>query len=72
MVYLRNNSIFAHGLGPVSIEDFMKFRTFVIGLFREFCRIEKINFEGYSKDIEWLNPLRSKNYMRMGAEEAWQ
>ena len=29
MVFLRNNSIFAHGLGPVKKEDFEKFRKFV-------------------------------------------
>lgn len=72
MVYLRNNSIFAHGLGPVSKEDFGKFRTFVIGIFRDFCQIESIDFDQYVKDIEWLNPLHSKNYVRMEDSESWQ
>lgn len=72
MVYLRNNSIFAHGLGPVSESDFQKFRAFVIDIFREFCVIEEIDFDSYSRDIEWLNPVRSKNYVRMEASESWQ
>ena len=72
MVYLRNNSIFAHGLGPVSEEDFMKFRAFVIDIFKEFCAIEGIDFESYSRDIEWMNPIHSQNYVRMEAAETWQ
>lgn len=72
MVYLRNNSIFAHGLGPVVETDFNKFRIFVLDIFREFCVIEGVDFEGYSRSIEWLNPVHSKNYMRMGAADLWQ
>ena len=72
MVYLRNNSIFAHGLGPVSAEDFLKFRGFVIDIFKEFCQIEEIDFDSYSKDIEWLNPIASKNYMRLETSGKWQ
>lgn len=66
MVFLRNNSIFAHGLGPVSKDDFMKFRKFIMDLFIEFCMVEKIDFDSYIQDIQWLNPLDSKNYVRMG------
>lgn len=66
MVFLRNNSIFAHGLGSVSKDDFMKFRKFVMDLFIEFCMVEKIDFDSYIQDIQWLNPLASKNYVRMG------
>lgn len=72
MVFLRNNSIFAHGLGPVSGNDFMKFRAFVIDIFKEFCEIEDIDFERYSADITWLNPIHSQNYVRMEASESWQ
>ena len=72
MVFLRNNSIFAHGLGPVSERDFMKFRAFVLELFREFCVIEGIDFEDYAGNIEWLNPLHSQNYVRMEAVESCQ
>lgn len=72
MVFLRNNSIFAHGLGPVSERDFMKFRAFVLELFREFCVIEGIDFEDYAGNIEWLNPLHSPNYVRMEAVESCQ
>lgn len=72
MVYLRNNSIFAHGLGPVPEEDFMKFRAFVIDIFKEFCVIEGIDFDSYSRDVTWLNPIHSRNYVRMEAAETWQ
>ena len=64
MVYLRNNSIFAHGLGPVSHKDFFRFRTFVFDMFRSFCNIEKIDFEEYEHYIEWINPMHSVNYAR--------
>ena len=72
MVFLRNNSIFAHGLGPVSEMDFMKFRSFVLDIFKEFCGIENIDFDTYSREIEWLNPIHSENYVRMEASQAWQ
>ena len=72
MVYLRNNSIFAHGLGAVAVEDFQKFRSFVIDMFREFCEIEQIDFEEYTKAMEWLNPIHSQNYVRIGEDEEWQ
>ena len=38
----------------------MKFRAFVIDIFKEFCEIEGIDFESYSRDIEWLNPIHSQ------------
>lgn len=72
MVYLRNNSIFAHGLGPVAVEDFTKFRDFVEEMFREFCQIEQIDFESYVRDMEWQNPMRSQNYIRVGDDARWQ
>ncbi len=62
MVFLRNNSIFAHGLGPVGYKDYIKFKTFVLELFQEFCRIERIDYQNYKNDIEWLNPMDSQNY----------
>lgn len=62
MVFLRNNSIFAHGLGPVSREDFTKFMTFVIQLFKELCQIEEIDFDEYSKIFSLINPVESKYY----------
>lgn len=43
-IYLRNNSIFAHGLGPVSKGDYEKFRDFIKDLFIQFCAIENVNF----------------------------
>ena len=65
MVFLRNNSIFAHGLGPVSQNDFLKFKGFVEEMFIEFCAIEKIEFEKYLEKVSWVNPLNSKNYTGM-------
>ena len=71
-VSLRNNSIFAHGFGPVSEADFVRFRSFVIDIFKEFCEIEDIDFHVYSREIEWLNPIHSKNYVRVEAMGTWQ
>lgn len=65
-VYLRNNSIFAHGLGPVSESDYEKFRRLVEETFRRFCEIEGIDYEiEYRKSI-WINPMDSSNYMKTG------
>ena len=63
-VYLRNNSIFAHGLGPVSYSDFQKFKEFVLDMFRIFCQIEKIDYESYRQDMVWLNPMDSRYYAK--------
>lgn len=62
MVYLRNNSIFAHGLGPVSKDDFSKFKEFVKERFYILCMIEKISFKQYLADVKLINPTDSKNY----------
>lgn len=64
MVYLRNNSIFAHGLGPVSKQDFKKFRDFVEELFISFCKIEKINFNNCLTSVRWIDPHDSKNFLK--------
>ncbi|MCI8928999.1 MAG: TIGR02710 family CRISPR-associated protein [Lachnospiraceae bacterium] len=67
MVYLRNNSIFAHGLGPVSYGDYTKFKNFVLEIFQGFCAVERVNYQAYANHIKWINPLKSKNYvMGMG------
>ena len=63
---MRNNSIFAHGLGPVSNTDFLKFKGFVSEIFQEFCVIEKINFEEQLRDTTWLNPTKSVYYSNLG------
>lgn len=65
MVFLRNNSIFAHGLGPVSKQDYLKFKSFVQELFQEFCKIENIDFEKYLKQISWLNPVHPEYYSKL-------
>lgn len=62
MVFLRNNSIFAHGLGPVGINDFKKFQNFVLQMFERFCAIEKINYKEYQENMAWIDPLKSKYY----------
>ncbi len=66
MVSLRNNSIFAHGLGPVRQEDYFKFRDFVKELFQKFCQIEKIKFSSYKKACMFMNPISSRYYQIMG------
>ncbi len=62
VVYLRNNSIFAHGFFPVSREDYEKFKEFVWLLFRQFCELEQIDYVAYGEKMEWLNPLETRNY----------
>lgn len=57
MVSLRNNSIFAHGLGPVSYGDYMKFRSFVEVLFQSFCTCEGIDFEEGKENAQFCNPI---------------
>lgn len=66
MVFLRNNSIFAHGLGPVPARDFQKFKSFVAEEFQEFCKIEKLDFHSYMRNMTWLNPVESENYAKLG------
>lgn len=69
-VYLRNNSIFAHGLSPVSYEDYLKFKNMVVSIFKQLCDIEKIDFDGYMENMKWINPADSKHYI-YGAN-TWQ
>lgn len=63
MVYLRNNSIFAHGFSPVSKEDYNKFKGFVLALFQQLCELEKVDYAVYSRKMEWINPLETGNYL---------
>lgn len=58
-VYLRNNSIFAHGLGPVPKKDYEKFRDFVGGIFERFCQIEKVDLENMKAVYRWI-PLKEE------------
>ncbi|MDE5824243.1 MAG: hypothetical protein K2H91_06120 [Lachnospiraceae bacterium] len=69
MVFLRNNSIFAHGLGPVGVNDFKKFQQFVLEIFERFCVIEKINYKEYRDNMAWIDPLKSKYYTTGMGEE---
>ena len=66
MVFLRNHSIFAHGLGPVGFQDFHKFQCFVLDLFQLFCSLEQISYQEYRENMTWVNPLTSKYYTGMG------
>ena len=68
MVSLRNNSIFAHGLGPVGVEDYQKFRGFVQQMFQKFCEVEEISNEFYEQACHFLNPIHSGYYRIMGDE----
>jgi len=61
-VNLRNNSIFAHGLGPVSKKDYEAFRDFVKEMFILFCKIEKVDFNKYVSEMEYITPFDSVNY----------
>ena len=66
MVYLRNNSIFAHGLGPVGKENYVKFRDFVIVVFKRYCRLEKIDFTKMASEVQFINPKDSDYYSGIG------
>lgn len=66
MVHLRNNSIFAHGLGPVGRADFLKFKNFVEKMFMELCGIEQVDFAAEKSLMTWINPMDSQYYS--GAE----
>lgn len=65
MVFLRNNSIFAHGLGPVEYDEFIRFKNFVQMIFIEFCSLEGIPFEQIEKWTIWVSPLDSVYYSGM-------
>lgn len=62
MVSLRNHSIFAHGLIPVDVSEYTKFKNFVTFLFRRFCEIEEVDFEQQYSKLKWLNPEESAYY----------
>ena len=66
-IELRNNSIFAHGLGPVGKEDFQKFKKLVEEMFRELCHIERVSFKGQKDIMTWVNPMDSQYYLEMKA-----
>lgn len=69
MVFLRNNSIFAHGLGPVKKSDYYRFRNFVHEMFEKYCACEKISFAVYKEASIFLNPINSKYYQMIGDRE---
>ena len=57
MVSLRNNSVFAHGLGPVGNHDFYKFRDFVKEIFE---KLKKKNIF-----VRYFNKPGIDNYLRI-------
>lgn len=59
MVSLRNHSIYAHGLIPVEVDEYMKFKQFVMALFLRFCEIEQVDFEQQHAKLKWINPVES-------------
>ena len=65
MVYLRNNSIFAHGLGPVAREDYLKFRRFVEDMFRTFCAVEDVSFDDCLAEVTWIDPTKTAYYSKL-------
>ena len=66
MVYLRNNSIFAHGLGPVGPADYGRFRDFVTETFTKYCRLEEIDIEFFTDIMQWKSPIHSLYYAHLG------
>lgn len=61
-VALRNHSIFAHGLGPVGKEIYLRFESFVKEVFQKLCRLEKVDYEGYREIFSWIQPADSAYY----------
>lgn len=57
--FLRDNSIFAHGLVPVEAKDHEKFKALVLDLFKSYCRIEEIPFEESCERFVWIGPMGS-------------
>ena len=61
-VGLRNHSIFAHGLGPVGKEIYLKFEGFVKEMFRNLCQLEKVDYDAHREIFRWIQPLDSDYY----------
>ena len=67
VVYLRNNSIFAHGYAPVSYQDYLKFKNFVEDLFEKMCVLESIEYNKWQDKVAFLDPTNSK-YCSLGVK----
>lgn len=61
-VVLRNHSIFAHGLGPVEREIYLKFEAFVKEMFQKLCRLEEVDYGAYTDVFRWIQPTDSIFY----------
>lgn len=68
VVYLRNNSIFAHGYAPVSYQDYLKFKNFVEGLFERMCLLENVDYNEWLEKVTFFNPTDSK-YCSLGVKK---
>ena len=68
VVYLRNNSIFAHGYAPVSYQDYLKFKNFVESLFEELCVLEGVDYNEWLNKVTFFNPTNSK-YCSLGVKQ---
>lgn len=65
VVYLRNNSIFAHGYAPVSYADFLKFKNYVEYMFEQMCVLERVDYKEWLNKVTFFNPLKSE-YCSLG------
>lgn len=61
-VSLRNHSIFAHGLGPVGKDVYLRFEEFVKEMFRKLCRLEEVEYESCREIFCWVQPADSAYY----------
>lgn len=63
MADLRNSSIFAHGFQAIGwTKNYERFRRFVKKQILIFFQTEGEDFEGYMKQIKWIDPKDSSNY----------
>lgn len=68
VVYLRNNSIFAHGYAPVSYQDYLKFKNFVESLFEDMCVLENVDYNEWLDKVTFFNPSNSR-YCSLGVKQ---
>lgn len=68
VVYLRNNSIFAHGYAPVSYQDYLKFKNFVECMFEQMCVLEHVDYCEWLNKVTFFNPINSK-YCSLGVKK---
>ena len=67
MVNLRNTSILAHGLAPVSKKNYENFKELVVDCFKHYCQLENIDYQTERQAYEWILPQQSDNYRSAAA-----